>query len=857
MIRPAVIARLAWRESRASRRRLILFASAISVGVAALVAIASFTKNLETSVRRQARELLGGDLVLGSQRPFPAPVASLIDSLERSGHAVARQMRTQSMAYVRGTEGIRLVELRAVNARFPLYGRVLTAPAGQWARLASERVAIVDTALLVALGANIGDTLEIGGRGFPIAAVAVEIPGRVSGMEGFGAQVFIPLRDFGGTGLVTFGSRVQHTAFVQLPDERTSRRVVYGHRGMLERERVHSETAADFQSEVTDALRNLSSFLQFVGLIALLLGGIGVASGVAAFVAGKLDTIAVLRCLGATRPFVFATYLAQAGALGLVGSGAGVLLGVGVQAALPRVLKGVLPLDVRVAIEPAALLEGLGIGLAVALLFALRPLLEVRLVSPLQALRRAYEAEDTGPRRGDPWRVAAFGALAIGVFLIAMGRAQEPRVGVGFAVAIALSVGTLTLAARLAVWLARRLSRPGGVSARWPYVLRQGLANLHRPRNQTRTVITALGFGVTVLATLYLVQANLLKQVSLATLNAGGRANVVFIDVQPDQAAGAEALIREAGLPVIQTVPIVPMRIATVRGVSADSIGHIPLPQRPAPWTMRREFRSTYRDSGTASERLVQGAWWSRRTLPSGPPWPVALEREVADELTVGLGDSITWNVQGVMVPTRVAAIREVDWARFEPNFFAVFASAALEHAPHSMVLLTRADDSGTRARLQRAVSQRYSNVTSYDVALLQRMVERIFSRVALAIRFMAALSLATGALVLLGAVAAGRLQRIREGALLKTLGATRRQLTRILLAEYLALGLLAGLVGTGLSVAGGWAMCHYVFELEYAVPLAPLAAVVAATSVLVGLVGMLASREVFRRTAVEVLRDV
>ena len=855
MRRAAVVARLAWRESRASRRRLVLFASAISIGVAALVAIGSFTKNLETSVRQQARELLGGDLVLGSRRSFAPPVRALLDSLERAGHRVARETRTQSMAYVRGTEGIRLVDLRAVSDAFPLYGRVVTAPAAQWPRLASERVAVVDTALLVALGANIGDTLEIGGRSFPIAAVASEMPGRVSGMEGFGAQVFIPLREMAATGLIAFGSRVQFTAAIQLPDERTARRIVYGHRAMFERERVHNETAADFESDVTEALRNLSSFLQFVGLIALLLGGIGVASGVAAFVAGKLDTIAVLRCLGATRPFVFATYLVQACALGLVGSGIGALLGVAVQASLPRILRGVLPVDVRVAIEPAAILEGLGIGLAVALLFALRPLLEVRLVSPLQALRRAYEAEDRGPRRGDPWRLAAFGALAIGVFLIAMGRAEEPRVGVGFAVAIALSVGILTLTAFLAVWLARRLSRAGGVLARRPYVLRQGLANLHRPRNQTRTVITALGFGVTVLATLYLVQANLLRQVTLATRNAGGRANVVFVDVQPDQAAGVDSLIGAAGLPVIQRVPIVPMRVASVRGWTPDEIGRIPMPERPSPWTMRREYRSTYRDTGTASERLVLGAWWSRRV--SGPPWPVALEREVAAELRVGLGDSITWNVQGEMVRTRVAAIREVDWARFEPNFFAVFPSASLASAPHSIVVLTRADDAGARARLQRAVAQRYSNVTSFDVALLQRMVEGILSRVALAIRFMAVLSLATGALVLLGAVAAGRLQRIREGALLKTLGATRRQLTRIMLAEYLALGLLAGLVGTGLSVAGGWAMTKYVFEVDYAVPLLPLGAVVAATALLVGLVGMLASREVFSRTAVEVLRDV
>jgi putative ABC transport system permease protein len=852
--RAGVIARLAWRETRASRRRLLLFASAISVGVAALVAIASFTANIQESVRQQARELLGGDLVLGSGRPFSPTVTALVDSLRGSGIRIARETRFSSMAYVRRTEGIRLADVRAVSPEFPIYGTVRTAPAGQWARLATERVAIVDTALLVALGARIGDSLELGDRSFLIAGVATEVPGRTSSFEGFGAQVFIPATEVGKTGLLSFGSRVRHTAYAGVPDERVARRIVYQHRSMLDREKVRAETAGDFQSEVTDALQNLSSFLQFVGLIALLLGGIGVASGVGAFVSGKLDTIAVLRCLGASRPLVFAIYLSQAAALGVAGAAAGALAGIGVQALLPRLLTSILPVDVHVTLEPSAILTGLGIGLAVAVLFALRPLLEVRLVSPLQALRRAYETEE-GPAARDPLRLVAFGALVIGVFLIAMSRAEEPRVGVGFAVAIGLSVGLLTLAARGAVWLARRLSRLGGAAARWPYVVRQGLANLHRPRNQTRAVVTALGFGVTVLATLYLVQANLLKQVSLATMRAGGRANLVFIDIQPDQLQGVDSLVRAAGLPLVQQVAIVPMRVATLRGLTADSIFKLPRPQRPAPWTMRREYRSTYRDTANASETILQGTWW--RGTPTGPPWPVSLSKEVAEDLKAHLGDSITWNVQGTLVPTRVAVIREVDWARFEPNFFAVFPTAALEHAPHSLVVLTRADDAGARARLQRAVAERFSNVTSYDVALLQQTIERIFSRVALAIRFMAVLSLATGTLVLLGAVAAGRLQRIREGALLKTLGATRRQLTRILLAEYLALGLLAGLMGIGLAIGGGWAMTHWVLKLSFTVPLLPLGIVLVVTAGLVALVGMAASREVFRRTAVEVLRDV
>jgi len=850
---PGAVLRLAWRETRASRRRLLLFASAISIGVAALVAIRSFTANVQEAVHRQARELLGADLLLTSNRPFTPPIERLLDSLARRGVVVARRTTLASMAYVRRREGTRLVDVRGVGGGFPFYGLVVTDPPGRWTDLDTADAAVVDTSLLVQLGARIGDTLELGARSFRIAAVAVDVPGRLSG--GFGSfvpDVYIPVRDVAGTGLVVFGSRATYQALLKLDGEKAARRLDGSHKGLFDREKVRSRSAGDAEENLTESLSQLSSFLQFVGLVALLLGGIGVASGIGAFVAGKLDTIAVLRCLGAGRPAVFAIYLLQAAALGLVAAAAGAALGVAVQFLLPVILRGSLPVDVRVTLEPAAIGAGLAVGAAVAVLFALRPLLEVRLVSPLQALRQPFDDATRPPR--DPWRLAAFGALAAGVLLIAMNQSDQPRIGLGFAVAIGLAIGVLTLAARLAIATARRLLRTAARGAGWPYVLRQGVSNLYRPRNQTRTVVVALGFGVALLATLYLVEANLLGQVQFATLATPGKPNLVFLDIQPDQEAGVDSLVRAGGFRVLQQVPIVPMRIAAINGRTPDDLMKDPKRRPPAPWVLRREYRSTFRDSISQGEHLVRGAWWHGRG--PGPPYPVSLSSDIAQDLGVRVGDRIDWTVQGLVVPTAVVAVREVAWARFEPNFFAVFSSAALAGVPRSSVVLTRVDDAAARGRLQRAVSARYANVTSFDVALVQAVIERVLGRVALAIRFMAAFSLATGALVLIGAVAAGRLARIREGALLKTLGATRRQLTRILLAEYLALGTLAGLVGVGLSALGAWAMMHFVFDLGFRLPAVPLLLVLAITGALVALIGLGASREVFRRTAMEVLRE-
>jgi putative ABC transport system permease protein len=325
--------------------------------------------------------------------------------------------------------------------------------------------------------------------------------------------------------------------------------------------------------------------------------------------------------------------------------------------------------------------------------------------------------------------------------------------------------------------------------------------------------------------------------------------------------AGVESVITAAQPRMMQSVPMIPMRIAALNGRPSQDIlndtGRIGI----EPGMLRREYRSTFRDTIVSSEILKQGRFWrgtgegladSTGTLV----YPISISEDMARSLDAGLGDRIAWDVQGARIETRVTSVREVDWARLEPNFFVVFSSASLKEAPATWIVMTRMDDAARRATLQRAVAERYPNAVAFDITVIQATIERIFGRVAVAVRFMAVFSLATGALVLLGAVAAGRLQRIREGALLKTLGATRRQISRIFLTEYLALGLLSSVVGIGLASAGAWAFTKFAMELPFALPAVPLLGVLIATAALVTIVGLTASREVFRRTAMEVLRE-
>ncbi|HEY8106502.1 MAG TPA: FtsX-like permease family protein [Gemmatimonadales bacterium] len=862
MISPRFVVRMARRELRAEAGRLGLLVGAVGIGVAALVAVNSFTENLQDSVRQQARALLGADLAVSSRAPFSATVEAVLDSIPVV--ASARVTNFPAMAYVPRTAGTRLVQASAVAGPFPFYGEIKTTPASAWRELQDGRRVVVDPVLLTALNARVGDTLALGAGRFLVTGTLTNLPGDVGVRAAFGPRIFIPATYLEETRLLGFGAQAERQAFFKLRPGASAEALAGRLRPELRPDHVRVRTVAEDRQDLNDLLTRLSRYLGLVALIALLLGGIGVGSAVLVFVRRKLETIAVLRCLGATARQVFAVYLTQAAVLGLAGSAAGALLGVLVQQALPSLLRGLLPVDVQAAIAPREILLGIGLGTWTALVFALLPLLAVRRVSPLAAIRRPYE---NAPTDRDPWRWPAAVVLAASVVALAALEVGSWRTGAIFSAGIGFALGTLWLAAWLLVRAVRRW-----FPARWPYVWRQGLANLFRPANQTVAVVLALGFGAFLLSTLFLVQHNLLR--GLETSGGPRRPNLVLLDIQTDQAEAVARELQARGLPEYGPVPIVPMRIISIKGTPvtqlfADSAATVPGIRRrrrdagggggePSnTWALRREYRSTYRDTVVASERVVAGTWTGSAPAgaTAGEPVSISVEQDLAGELGVTVGDEIVWDVQGVAIPSRVTSLREVEWARFEPNFFVVFAKGRLEQAPQTLVALTRIDDAAVRGKFQRELVERYANLTTIDLALIQEQVERLVGRVTLAIRFMAAFSLAVGALVLVGAIATTRLQRLRESVLLRTLGATRRQILRIALAEYLALGLLSSLTAVVLAAGAGWGLAKWFFDGRFWLPVAPLAALVAAVVGLTVVVGLWTTREAVRRPPLEVLR--
>ncbi|MGH7482009.1 MAG: ABC transporter permease [Longimicrobiales bacterium] len=833
--------RHASRESRAAARRIGPYMLSITLGVGALVAIHSYRTALLDVVDEQARDLLGGDVRLSAETRFSPAVRAALDSAQAAGVTVAQAVALPSMATAEGGR-VQLVQLRAVSEAFPIYGEFVLRPADGWRRV-HRGEALVEPAVLRQLGVEVGDTILLGLGAFRIGGTVEDALPALGPAALLGARVYVARGALARTGLLVTGSLARQEAFLRLPGEPAIEAFLGPRDSLFRADQVDVDTARERAEDLTRALDALSRFLALVGLLALLLGGIGVASAVGIYVRERIPSIAVLRCLGASQRDVFLSYGIQTALLGLVGSALGVLLGVAAFAALRPVLMLGIPFRVPFRVEPVAVVAGLGTGVWVASIFALVPLLEVREVTPLQALRRDFEPIRAPIRL----RAAVLALLAASVLALAAWQAPTPQIGVLFAAGIAAAIALLRAAAAGLVQLARRL-----VPAHAEYTLRQGISNLFRPRNQTVAITLALGFGVFAVGSLLVVQRSVLAQLRLDT--AADAPDLLFFDVQRDQRARLAELVEQSGGTLASLTPIVPARLAGINGRSVEQILADTTSPRPERWALRREYRNTYRETLSGGETLAAGGWWD--DAPATEIARVSVEADLADDLRIGIGDTLLWDVQGVEIASRVTSLRSVDWSRFEPNFFVVFEPGPLDDAPQTFVALATTPDDSARAGAQFAVSRALANVIAVDLARVQSAIRSINLRVTLGVGSLGALSIAAGVVVLFGAVATSRRQRMRESALLRALGADRARVRRILLTEYAALGLLAAIAGALLAGFAGAALVHWFFELPLDLPVVGLLGLIAAVVLLTVAVGALGAREALRGPPLAVLRE-
>jgi putative ABC transport system permease protein len=853
-LRLGFAARLALRELRHGLRKVGIYMASIALGVAALVSIHSFRADVARSVQEEAEVLMGANARLEDDAPFPPEVERILDSLRSAGVGVARVTTATSMVFAPASGSVRLLQVRGLEEGYPYYGAVTTSPPDRWGAHLEAGKALVDPAVLAQLSVRLGDTLVVGRARLEIAGTVDDLPTDLAYQTAIGPRVHVSQATLAESELLVAGSLARYETFLRMPDIAERRALRDRYDSIFGAVRVRYSLAEEQAQSLSNGIRFLGRFLGLVGLGALLLGGVGVASAIHVYVREKRPGIAVLRCLGAPQGTVFLAYLLQAAMLGLLGAAAGVVLGIAVQAILPVALADVLPVDVSTRLSTASALAGLGIGVWVAVIFALIPLLQARDVPPLAALRQDFER---APRSLDVPRVVAYALLVASVLALCVVESPEAEIGLAFAGALAVATGLVAGAG----WVLARAARRW-FPARASYPIRQGVSNLFRPQNQTVSVTVALGFGAFVIGTIVEVERSIREDLSLSF--GGGRPNVLLFDVQRDQVEGVLALLPPAARPAADVTPLVTSRIAAINGIPPEELrSRSDREARPEGWALRREYRNTYRARIGPAEELVAGRWWDGTAgseddtvVDPGGLARVSLEEEIARSLRVTLGDTITWDVSGIRVPTVVTSLRRVNWEQLEPNFYAVLEPGVLDDAPQTVVLVARLEDDSQRAAFQRNLVGSFPNVSALDFSRVQEAIDAVLSRVRQAVGFLGAFSALAGVIVLIGALATSRVQRLREGALLKTLGARRPQILTVLLAEYVALGTLATASGLVLSVAAAALVVPSVFEMEYRVGVPALAAIWLAVVTLTVVVGLLGSRELLARPPLPVLRE-
>jgi putative ABC transport system permease protein len=843
-LRPSRFVRLLGRESRGARGRLVFFAACLAVGVAAVVAVASLSAGLDRGIRTEARQLLAADLRIGGHAPIPKAVDDLIAAIPGVERTDIREMASV-VAAVRGGGGpgrSQLVELKAVGGRYPFYGNLELQPSRTLDELLDPEGAVVGPELLTRLDLKPGDELRIGTATFRIRGTVLAEPDRMNVSFTLGPRVIVSMKGLERTGLEAFGSRIERRVLLKLPESRTPAALdalaARLRAAVPATGRVEVETFRDARPELREGIRRAASFLGLVALLSLLVGGIGVAQTVRAWIAGRLDAIAILKCLGMRPREVVALYLGQTFLLGLAGSACGALLGIAIGLAAPLALRGTLPSFAVSAWQPMAAARGVALGISVAVVFSLPPLVALRRVPPSRVLRRDAEALSGGRWVGA--LVAA--AVLLGVFLTAWVQSGRAILGAGFAAGIVVAAAALALAA---AGLSRAVGRvPRSFSRVW---VRHGLSAVARPGAGTIGAVVALGLGVLVVLGLWLVQRGLSERLRADLPSASPTA--FLIDIQSDQWPGVEKILAEQGAERIESVPVVTARLSAIDGRPVEQLAPKDSGDRRHRWVLTREQRLTYLEKLPPGNVVVEGKLWSDPAHPE-----VSIEKEFAGNLGVGVGSTLTFDIQGVLVKLWVTSLRTVEWKTFGINFFLVVEPGVLDRAPQTRVATARLP-AGREQAIQDRLAAAFPNVMLLRIREILEKIVAILDRIGLAIRLLGGFTVAAGIAILAGAISAGSARRGREVALLKTLGMTRRGVVLVFSVEYALIGFVAGAIGAAGGGVLAWAVLTRGMDTPFNLHLAPFAAALLSTVALSVLAGIAASAGALSRRPIDVLR--
>jgi len=830
--------RMAWRDGRHNFSRLFLFMAALVTGIAAVVAISSLNYSLSDELDRNAKELLGADLVINGNKKFDTAWTNLLSKAKVS---IAKDADMASMVMFMNTGNSRLVKVTGLEGPFPFYGQIVTKPADAYLKTQTGDYVMLDESLATQYEVSSNDSIKVGNKTFIVSGVVTKIPGGGGLTSTLAPAVYVSMKALDSTGLIQFGSRIGYSIYVKTKSEKETQSLIEKVKPLAKKLGNSYETVEGRKESLGESYRSVYRFFSLLAFVALILGCIGVASSVHIYAREKRDEVAMLRCVGSSGWQAFNIYFIQVFVLGIIGSFIGALLGVAIHQVIPIVFKEYLPGNMQFFFSWRAVGEGVLIGTIVSVLFTVLPLVSVRFVPPLTVLR----ADFVPGRIFSKTRITAIVLIILFPILAAAYQTRSFISGGLFSGGIAVALGCLVLVASGLLYVIRKFF-PANAS----FIFRHALSNLFRPNNQTRMLMVTIGLGAFIISVLNIIQESLLNQVEFKGNK--NQSNTILFDIQTNQKEGVIKLIKEHKLPLNQIVPIITCRLSELKGRSIEAIQKdtTSIPE----WALTREYRVTYRDSLTASEELVKGTMHHFEKGKKDSVY-VTISERMQETLRVKIGDSLVFNVQGVEMKTFISGIRKVDWPKDPPNFIFVFPKETLVNAPQIWVAATKVDDPKVAAKFQQALVMGFPNVSLIDLRLILSTVNELFEKIALVVRFLALFSIVTGLVVLAGAVINSKFVRIKENVLLRTIGARTSQIVKITLIEYGYLGLFSAITALVLSLGGGWLLTKFFFEVQLFANYFELLGISLGVVILTVFIGWLNSREVINTSPLQALR--
>lgn len=824
--------RFLWREMLGARRQAAVFILCVALSITSLVAVNSFRRDVHLAISGDARALHGGDVIVHSHYDFSPGLLSAVNGL---GTAVQEKLRTwEFYSVVRSEQETSLfANILAVEPGYPLYGEVVLDSGKDFVRQLRPGGAIVARDLLVRLELEVGDILRVGKASLVIVDVVERESTRPVDVFNFGPRVFVAAADLDSLDLVRKGSRVEYELLLRLAEdqdlEATAARL--GGAAIEGQERV--ATYRNARSGLKRFFDNLLFFLSLISIFTLLLAGIGMQSSLAALLAQKEKSIGIIRALGATRRFLFTHYLLLVLLYGFVGSCLGVAAGMGVKWFLPTLFAGMIGPEYLRGLGVLDILEGMVTGFFVVSFFTFLPLYRLREVKPIIIFRQ----ENGRASRGTVYYLALAAGLVL-LTLLVIRQLEEVKTGIYFVLGAGGLILVVTLLARLALLLLARMR-----IAR--LTLRQAQRSLLRPGNSTRPVVVTLASALSVLLAIFLVEYNL--HGSYVSSYPPGAPNLFVIDIQPQQRDDVRQLLGED----VQLHPIIRARL---RAINDEPVKRGERRSRFSD-TLTREFSLTYRDSLLDDEVVLEGGALYRPGTAKDVPLQVSILDTVAEMGDMRLGDILEFNIQGVQLKAEVTSIRGRTKSMLYPFFYFVFPSKYLEKAPQTLFAAVHVDKESIGGMQKRLVAA-YPNVSIVNVAETAEQLGEVMGRLSMIVTFFSLFSILAGTLIIISSVLATRLERVREAVYYSMLGGRSRFVISVFLVENVVLGLVSSLLAVVLAQGGSWALCHYLFDIQYDPAWIASLALVVATLALVVAVGMISSWSIIRQKPIAFLRE-